>query len=207
MKMKGLSILFSVGIAVVAGILFPQLVGSRPFVDSTFCMNAQCHILQDLQASHADCNVCHDADDVPPTVFAGTCSQISCHPGGARQGKCELVRFHDDLPDEAKTVTYRDTGLFCIECHVNCELGAPTTTTTAAKPICPLVQIYGEGSQEVKVLRVVRDTVLNATPEGREMVKLYYRLSPAIMMAIQSDEAFKAEIKQLVDGFLSLMGQ
>lgn len=205
MKMKGLSILFSVGLAVVVGIIFPQLVGSRPFVDSTFCMNAQCHILQDLQESHGDCNLCHDENAVPPTVFADTCSQVSCHPVGARQGKCELIRLHDDLPDVEKTVTYND--LFCIECHLNCAAGAPTTTTTAAKPSCPLVQIYGEGSQEVKVLRLVRDTVLSATPEGREMVKLYYRLSPAIMMAIQSDEALKAEIKQLVDGFLSLMGQ
>jgi hypothetical protein len=207
MKMKGLSILFSVSLAIVAGIVYPQLVRSRPFVDGTFCMNAQCHILQDLQSSHADCNVCHDADALPPTVFTNTCSQIGCHPSAGRQGNCELVRFHDDLPDEDKTVTYLDTGLFCIECHLNCELGAPTTTTTAANPICPLTQIYGEGSQEVKMLRLVRDSVLSATPEGREMVKLYYWLSPAIMMAIQSDEALKAEIKELVDGFLSLMGQ
>jgi hypothetical protein len=207
MKMKGLSILFFLALAVVAGTVFPQLVRSRPFVDSTFCMNAQCHILQDLQVTHADCNVCHDADALPPTVFSATCSQLSCHPVGAPQGKCELVRFHDDLPDEDKTVTYQDTGLFCIECHLNCELGAPTTTTTPADPICPLAQIYGESSQEVKVLRFVRDSVLSATPEGREMIKLYYRLSPAIMIAIQSDEALKAEIKELVDGFLSLMKQ
>jgi len=69
---------------------------------------------------------------------------------------------------------------------------------------CPSTEIYGEGSLEVTLLRAVRDTVLRQTPEGREIIKLYYQWSPVITMALRNDKAFKAEMKELIDGILSL---
>ena len=46
---------------------------------------------------------------------------------------------------------------------------------------CPSEAIYGENSEEVEVLRYVRDNLLNQTPEGREIIKLYYQWSPVVI--------------------------
>ena len=42
-------------------------------------------------------------------------------------------------------------------------------------PCCPFEQIYGEHSEETELLRYFRDNVLNQTPEGQEIIKLYYQ--------------------------------
>ncbi len=79
----------------------------------------------------------------------------------------------------------------------------PSTTTTTPGGICPAVEIYGEGSEEVGLLRSVRDQVLRTSPEGRELIKMYYQLSPVMVQALKADPAFKAELKELADEFLN----
>ena len=37
--------------------------------------------------------------------------------------------------------------------------------------------------------------------------KLYYESSPAIVKAMEEDEAFKKEIKEMIDGVLVLVGE
>jgi hypothetical protein len=82
-----------------------------------------------------------------------------------------------------------------------------TTTTTAVQNPCAALKIYGEHSEEVEFLRQVRDNVLNKTAEGRELIKLYYEWSPAIVKALEGDEKFKGEIKETIDGVLGLVGR
>ena len=36
--------------------------------------------------------------------------------------------------------------------------------------------------------------VLNETPEGREMIRLYYEWSPALVKAMEGNEEFKEEV-------------
>jgi hypothetical protein len=67
---------------------------------------------------------------------------------------------------------------------------------------CFLFRLFGEGSEEVALLRAFRDDVLNQTPEGREMIDLYYRLSPFIYQEILKDEALAESIKNDVQNFL-----
>ena len=69
---------------------------------------------------------------------------------------------------------------------------------------CFLLQIYGENSEEVKMLRSLRDNLLRQTPEGREIIKLYYQWNPLIVKMVKEDEEFKEEVKELIDGFLLL---
>jgi hypothetical protein len=79
----------------------------------------------------------------------------------------------------------------------------PTTTTTVPNSnICPTIEIYGEDSEEVALLREVRDNILSKTPEGQQMITLYYLWSPVITNAIKQDETLKAELKSLIDGVL-----
>jgi hypothetical protein len=80
-----------------------------------------------------------------------------------------------------------------------------SSTTTAPLQICPFQEIYGEYSQEVEYLRYIRDKVLRQTTEGRELIKLYYQWSPAIVMAMEEDELFKEELREIMDGVLSMI--
>ena len=68
----------------------------------------------------------------------------------------------------------------------------------------PLDIIYGTHAEETKLLRQFRDNVLSQTPEGRELIKLYYIWSPIIIKAM-NDEEFKAWVNQMIDGMLPII--
>ena len=71
--------------------------------------------------------------------------------------------------------------------------------------LCPTEQIYGQDSEEVETLRHFRDEVLSKTPEGQEIIRLYYEWSPIIVNAMEADEEFKGEVKEIIDGVLPLI--
>ncbi len=71
--------------------------------------------------------------------------------------------------------------------------------------MCGGEAIYGKHSQETELLRYIRDSVLAQSPEGREIIKLYYQWSPVIVQAMENDAAFKEEVKEMVDGVLELI--
>jgi hypothetical protein len=47
--------------------------------------------------------------------------------------------------------------------------------------------------------------VLRTTPEGQEIIKLYYQWSPTVVKAMEEDEDFKAQVKEMIDGVLMLI--
>jgi len=49
-------------------------------------------------------------------------------------------------------------------------------------------------------------TILSQTPEGQEIIKLYYQWSPAIVDAMEKDAEFKEQVKEMIDGVLGLFG-
>ena len=49
--------------------------------------------------------------------------------------------------------------------------------------------------------------VLHQTQEGKELIRLYYRWSPAIVKAMEEDEEFKDQIKEMVEEILSMVGR
>ena len=71
--------------------------------------------------------------------------------------------------------------------------------------LCPTETLCGEHSEEAELLRYFRDNVLSQTPEGRELIKLYYELSASIVKAMEEDEEFKAQVKEMIDGVLPLI--
>ncbi len=81
----------------------------------------------------------------------------------------------------------------------------PTTTTSS--PSCPSELIYGEHSEETEQLRYLRDSVLSKTPEGQEIIRLYYQWSPTIVKAMEEDEEFKENVEEMVDGVWGLVGE
>ena len=83
--------------------------------------------------------------------------------------------------------------------------GDSTTTTTSADD-CVIEEIYGEYSAKTELLRYIRDNLLSQTPEGQELIKLYYQLSTVIVKTVEADEEFKEEVKEMIDGVLELIG-
>jgi hypothetical protein len=82
---------------------------------------------------------------------------------------------------------------------------APGSTTTTTKDPCATEEIYGEHSEKTGSLRYFRDDVLSRTPEGQEVIKLYYEWSPVIVKVMEDDEEFKEEVKEVIDGILLLI--
>ncbi len=70
---------------------------------------------------------------------------------------------------------------------------------------CPSEAVYGEYSEEALSLRAFRDNVLSQTPEGKELIRLYYQWSPTIVNTMEEDEEFKEEVKEVIDGVLPLI--
>ena len=90
-------------------------------------------------------------------------------------------------------------------CVRTADSSGTTTTTTAASTPCPTEEIYGETSGEASLLRSFRDIVLSTTPEGQEVIKLYYQWSPLIVAAMKEDDHFKEELKSLLDEVIVLI--
>jgi hypothetical protein len=80
-----------------------------------------------------------------------------------------------------------------------------TTTTTASLIICFLEWLLGEDAEAIDYLRNVRDNLLKNSPEGREIIRLYYQWSPFLLQAAGVDEELKKDMKAVIDGFLQLM--
>jgi len=70
---------------------------------------------------------------------------------------------------------------------------------------CPMEELYGEHSTKTELLRCYRDNVLSKTPEGQEIIRLYYEWSPVILKAMEGDKPFREEVKGLIDGFMPLI--
>ena len=72
-------------------------------------------------------------------------------------------------------------------------------------PCCPMTIVLGSDSKDLNTLRQFRDEVLSKTPAGQEIVKLYYQLSPALVSAMEEDEAFKKEVNKMIEEVLPLV--
>ena len=72
-------------------------------------------------------------------------------------------------------------------------------------PRCPILQLYGENSEEVNLLRKFRDDVAGTTPEGKQLIRLYYQWGPLLAAAMDENIAFKAELKKLLDTILPVI--
>jgi hypothetical protein len=70
---------------------------------------------------------------------------------------------------------------------------------------CLARRLYGEFSEETALLKSFRDKVLRNSPEGEEIIRLYYQWSPIIVRAMEDDEEFKEDVKELIEGILPMI--
>ena len=79
------------------------------------------------------------------------------------------------------------------------------TTTSLTPPFCLIGQIYGEHAQETELIRMVRDNLLITTPEGQELIRLYYQWSFILAGTLKDDEIFREDVKAIVDDILPVI--
>jgi len=78
---------------------------------------------------------------------------------------------------------------------------AEATTSTTTTP-CAAESIYGEDSEDTELLREYRDNVLRKTPEGQELIKTYYKLSPTVTRLLEQRPLLKNRAKAFIDSML-----
>jgi hypothetical protein len=78
----------------------------------------------------------------------------------------------------------------------------PTTTTTVPTNQCVAEAIYGKDSEETEMLREYRDKVLSKSTAGRQMIKTYYDLSPAVVEALQKNNTARASARRVLDSLM-----
>jgi hypothetical protein len=61
--------------------------------------------------------------------------------------------------------------------------------------LCPILAIYGDYTEEIEILRDYRDNELNNSPEGREIIKIYYQWNHVMVNIMEADEELKNEVK------------
>ena len=128
--------------------------------------------------------------DVLEGAPSGECRDLDLNP--------EEVEIADEMGEPITGDVITVSGEFCF-------LASSSTTTTSQKRICAIKEIYSKNSEEVKILRNFRDQVLRKTQSGRELIRLYYQFSPAIMKAIAEDKGLREKVKEIIDKTLPLI--
>ncbi len=77
-----------------------------------------------------------------------------------------------------------------------------STTTTVPGNQCVAETIYGKDSEETELLREYRDKVLSKSATGRQMIKTYYDLSPAVVEVLQNNDTARASTRRVLDSLM-----
>jgi len=135
----------------------------------------------------------------------------------------EIMASKEDLPPDAEFVQIEggNHGQFCWCEGEPAENDIPDITREEQQSLinqatigflkqfeqdrCVATYLLGQKHPHISILRQFRDNILSQTPEGRELIKLYYLWSPVIVKAMEQDEEFKEEVKQMIDGVLPMI--
>jgi hypothetical protein len=170
--------------------------------------------------------LCPDAETVCPE-FSTICPEIETEcpdfPTFCPEKETECPATDTQCPEEPTWCPETETecpefSTFCPETKTQCpptETRCPRIQTLCPRflptycpliflacDICPLGRLFGEKSEEAELMRHIRDNILNETPEGRAIIKLYYEWSPYLGEVLEKDEAFKQEVKEIIEGIL-----
>ena len=61
---------------------------------------------------------------------------------------------------------------------------------------------YSRDDEETELLREYRDKVLSKSATGRQMIKTYYELSPAVAEVLQKNDTAKANVRRVLDSLM-----
>ncbi|RQW80157.1 MAG: hypothetical protein EHM79_20240 [Geobacter sp.] len=116
---------------------------------------------------------------------------------------CEPISWNGYTPKEGDSVIVEGEVSEATDYHANPYINIEVENLSPV--ICPIELIYKNDSWKTELLRNFRDNVLSRTPEGRELIKLYYLWSPSIIQAMENNEDFKDEAKEMINEALLLI--
>ncbi len=126
-------------------------------------------------------------------------------PGGERiaDWKLESPGGFGTEPFPCPLAVDNDGYVYVVDIKNRCiqKYGRTSTTTT----VCPLEKLYGENSEESECLRRLRDSILNKSPEGRAIIRLYRESAPRLAKVMEEDAEFKKEVRAMIDEVLLML--
>ena len=146
-----------------------------------------------------------DACDIVPT--SSSTSSIYNPPPPPRTTTTTIRKTTSSTSSSISTTTTIKitTSTTTIPIPVPTSTSSISSTTTTVINICPTEEIYGEDSEETELLKHFRDDILNTTPQGQEVIRLYYEWSPMIVQMMEEDVEFKAWVREMIDRALELI--
>ena len=93
----------------------------------------------------------------------------------------------------------------CVCCPESHSICTPMNYCCDGLP-CLAEMVYRDNEEALALLRAFRNDILSQSAIGQELIKLYYQWSPVIVKAMEEDEEFKDEVKEMIDGVLELVG-
>jgi hypothetical protein len=141
------------------------------------------------------------------TCFAMTTGTGHITVNGVTQPEVSCEVATTTTVDETTTTSIDDDdkgglGETCYE-DGTCNEGLICVGTTCLN--CPIAFALEGDEAQLDIIRDFRDNVLNQTPEGKEIIRLYYEWSPVIVKAMEEDEQFKEQVKEMADGVLEMI--
>ena len=124
--------------------------------------------------------------------FLSDCILSSRHP---TSGSITIVQSNQNITSTTTTVSSSTTS----------SVSSITTTTSMPNRPCVFNSLYGRGSEKTNQIRQFRNVVLAGTPEGRGIIALYDRFSPAVVAGMERDPGLEGKIRGILDRFFNLM--
>jgi len=122
------------------------------------------------------------------------CDEIYIDNSNASISNTSVSGVDTNVTAQSSAATVTDTNA-----SVEDSLAEVTTLCETDTITCPSEAIYGEYSEETELLRYYRDNLLSKTPEGREIISLYYQWSPLIVEMMENDETMREFVRLLLD--------
>ncbi len=129
-------------------------------------------------------------------------STAECIPGVAVENDGNVDYCPSDYPILCCSCITIPMCVCCPESHPISGV-APSGATGCCT--CAAEMAYKDNKESLSLLREFRDNILSKSPIGREIIKLYYDMSPAIVRAMEENEEFKEDVKEMIDGILPLI--
>ena len=136
------------------------------------------------------------------TVVAAGCG------GENNAGQCDVGGWNLKVQDTTTTTIKECTYGSCEttpDCTAALGPGWICRNGCCENVVCPASLALEGDKAQLDAIRHFRDEVLSQTPEGQEIIKLYYQWSPVIVQAMEEDEEFKEELKEMIDGIVVLI--